>query len=44
MKKIPFMIASKRIKYLIINLTTEVKKPVLRKLQNTEERNCRRYK
>ena len=38
-KKIPFDIATRKIKYLGINLTKEVKRPVLRKLHNTEERN-----
>ena len=37
-KKIPFDIATRKIKYLGIHLTKEVK-PVLRKLHNTEERN-----
>ena len=37
-KKIPFDIATRKIKYLGINLTKEVK-DVLRKLHNTEERN-----
>ena len=37
-KKIPFDIATRKIKYLGINLTKEVKRPVLRKLHNTEER------
>ena len=38
-KKIPFDIATRKIKYLGINLTKEVKRLVLRKLYNTEERN-----
>ena len=38
-KKIPFDIATRKIKYLGINLTKEVKRPVLRKLHNIEERN-----
>ena len=38
-KKIPFDIATRKIKYLGINLTKEVKRPLLRKLYNTEERN-----
>ena len=36
-KKIPFDIATRKIKYLGINLTKEVK-DLLRKLHNTEER------
>ena len=43
-KKIPFDIATRKIKYLRINLTKEVKRPVLRKLHNTEERNQGRHK
>ena len=38
-KKIPFDIATRKIKCLGINLTKEVKRLVLRKLYNTEERN-----
>ena len=38
-KKIPFDIATRKIKYLGIKLTKEVKRPVLRKLHNTEEGN-----
>ena len=38
-KKIPFDIATRKIKYLGINITKEVKRPILRKLHNTEERN-----
>ena len=38
-ENIPFDIARRKIKYLGINLTKEVKRPVLRKLHNTEERN-----
>ena len=38
-KKIPFDIATRKIKYLGINLTKEVKKTILGKLHNTEERN-----
>ena len=34
-----FTIPSKRITYLGINLTKDVKRPILRKLQDTEERN-----
>ena len=41
-KTIPFDIATRKIKYLGINLTKEVKDlSVLRKLHNTEERNQR---
>ena len=36
-KKIPFGIATRKIKYLGINLTKNVKDSVLRKLHNTEE-------
>ena len=44
-KKIPFDIATRKIKYLGINLTKEVKDlSVLRKLHNTEERNQGRHK
>ena len=43
-KTIPFTIASKRIKYLGINLTKDVKRPILKKLSDTKERNSRRYK
>ena len=42
-KKIPFDTATRKIKYLGVNLTKEVK-PVLRKLQYTEERNQGRHK
>ena len=42
-KKIPFDIATRKIKYLEINLTKEVK-DLLRKLHNTEERNQGRHK
>ena len=38
-KKIPFDIATRKIKDLGINLTKEVKRPVLRKVHNFEERN-----
>ena len=38
-KKIPFDIATRKIKYLGINLTKEVKRPVLRTVHNFEERN-----
>ena len=38
-KKIPFDIATRKIKYLRINLTKEVIRPVLRNLHNIEERN-----
>ena len=38
-KQIPFDIATRKINYLGINLMKEVKRPVLRKLHNTEERN-----
>ena len=38
-EKVPFDIATRKIKYLGINLTKEIKRPVLRKLHNTEERN-----
>ena len=38
-KKIPFDIATRKIKYLGINLTKEVKRSVFRKLHNIEERN-----
>ena len=35
----PFVIATRKIKYLGINLTKEVKRSVFRKLHNIEERN-----
>ena len=38
-KKISFPIATRKIKYLGINPNQGDKRPVLRKLQNTEERN-----
>ena len=38
---IPFTIAVKRIKYLGINLPKEKKRPIYRKLQNTDERKQR---
>ena len=38
-EKVPFDIATRKIKYIGINLTKEVKDPVLRKLHNTEGRN-----
>ena len=37
-KKIPFVTATRKIKYLGINLTKKVKTLVLRKLHNTEEK------
>ena len=36
---LPFNTATKRIKYLGINLPKETKRPVCRKLQDTDERN-----
>ena len=38
-RTIPFTIASKRMKYLEINLTKGDERPVLKKLQDTDERN-----
>ena len=38
-KNIPLAIATRKIKYLGINLTKEVKRHALRKLHNTEGRN-----
>ena len=38
-KKFPFDIAKRKIKYLGINLSKEVKLPVLRKLHNTKNGN-----
>ena len=42
-EKIPLITATRKIKYLGINLTKEVK-DLLRKLHNTEERNQGRHK
>ena len=38
-KKIPFIIASKRIKYLVINLTKEVKDLYSESYKDIDERN-----
>ena len=38
-EKITFAIATRKIKNLGINLTKEAKRPVFRKIHNTEERN-----
>ena len=45
-KTIPFTIATttKKVRYLGINLKQGGKRPVLGKLQDTEERNCGGYK
>ena len=43
-KKIPFDIATRKIKYLAINLTKEVKDLYSEKILNTEERNQGRHK
>ena len=43
-KNIPFTIATRKMKYLGINLTKEVKELYSEKLQNTEERNEGRHK